>query len=71
MKTLDDLTTITCGRCCCESPAVQWREAPLYGELPQDEYQCPRCGDAWRREQTEYRHPDYKHYYLERIETKL
>lgn len=50
MPSLDDLFTITCGACQRPAPALQWRERPLSGELPENEYQCPHCGESFRRE---------------------
>ncbi|MBI5770792.1 MAG: hypothetical protein HZA93_23650 [Verrucomicrobia bacterium] len=47
---LDSLFVITCGKCGQPSPALAWSERPICGELPAGEFQCPRCGDAWRRE---------------------
>lgn len=48
--TLDSLITITCGKCRGISPALAWSERPISGDLPRGEYQCPKCGDAFRRE---------------------
>ena len=42
--------TITCGACLSASDALAWCETPISGELPRGEYQCPKCGYAFRRE---------------------
>lgn len=47
---LDSLFTITCGRCNKTSPALQWSERPISGELPAGEFQCPECDFAFRRQ---------------------
>ncbi|MHC1696875.1 MAG: hypothetical protein AB9919_02175 [Geobacteraceae bacterium] len=28
---------------------------PVFGELPYGQYQCPSCGYAWRRKESEHR----------------
>lgn len=68
MKTLDDLFTITCGQCAIATPAIQWRERPILGKLPPDEYQCPACGEAFKRQSTEDRFKPVK---LTPISTRL
>lgn len=47
---MDSHITITCGACLEASPALAWTERPISGELPPGEYQCPKCGYAFRRE---------------------
>jgi len=49
-NSLDELFTITCGKCGKTSPAYRWKER-VAEELPDDEYQCPHCADSFRREQ--------------------
>lgn len=50
MTTLDSLINITCGECVKASPALNWTERPISGELPPGEFQCPACGYAFRRQ---------------------
>lgn len=49
-----ELAQISCPLCGKDSDAGAWRERPIAGELPPDEYQCPRpgCSYAFRRERT-------------------
>ena len=57
---ISEIPMITCPDCRKESDALSWRERPLIGELPADEFQCPTagCGFAFKREQTSDRwHP--------------
>ena len=56
---LDRLFTITCAKCQKTAPALEWRERPLQGELPENEYQCPHCGESFRRE----KNPDQTWHY--------
>jgi hypothetical protein len=43
---------IACPKCRQASDACAWRERPIFGELPEDEYQCPVCCFAFKRERT-------------------
>ena len=47
---MNSLFTITCGKCRQASPALSWTERPISGDLPPGEFQCPQCGDAFRRQ---------------------
>lgn len=42
--------TITCGHCRLPSDYDKFMRTEIFGDLPHDEYQCPRCQQAWRRE---------------------
>ena len=48
-NSLDEQFTITCAKCSKTAPVYRWKERGT-GELPDGEYQCPHCGDAFRRE---------------------
>jgi ribosomal protein S27AE len=41
---------MTCGKCGKTSDIEEWVKRPLSGELPRDEFQCPRCGYAFKRQ---------------------
>lgn len=45
-----ELVRITCGHCRQSSGYSAWTSTPVSGELPSGEYQCPKCGVAFRRE---------------------
>src|SRR5688500_8871752 len=49
-ESTDSLFTIICGKCGQMSAALKWCETPISGELPIGEFQCPKCGFAFRRE---------------------
>ncbi len=49
-STPDDWFTIICGDCRGESPVSAWKETEIFGPLPDREFQCPKCGSAFRRE---------------------
>jgi hypothetical protein len=53
MKTdaLDELFTITCW-CGHNGPMYSFSTTTMGGELPDGHWQCPKCGCAWRIEQT-------------------
>lgn len=44
---------VTCGRCGCEDSIEAWTERPVTGRLPQGQFQCPRCGFAFKRKEVE------------------
>ena len=44
-----DWGMIECGRCGHESDALEWTHRPISGDLPLGVFQCPKCGDAFRR----------------------
>ena len=51
-STFSAIPTITCGVCHVATDAMAWRETTISGELPPEEYQCPSCGYAFKRERT-------------------
>jgi len=40
---------ITCGACGHRAGFAEFDGTPLGGPLPDDTFQCPACGHAWRR----------------------
>lgn len=50
MDDLGLLFTITCGACQHTSPVDQWKQTEVFGSLRADEFQCPRCHRAFRRQ---------------------
>lgn len=57
--TYDDVCTITCAKCGKASPFYRWRKTDMFGDLPDDEYQCPKCRAAFVRRHV--RKPYYPH----------
>lgn len=53
----DDAFTISCGKCATSSPAIKWTQAPVSGDLPAGEFQCPICRAAFRRQPKADRKP--------------
>lgn len=47
-----ELIQITCGHCGQPSGITAWTHREIGGELPQDEYQCPKCQRAFARRRT-------------------
>lgn len=45
---------ITC-RCGCTADIDAFCRTELFGELPKGQYQCPGCGVAWKRVESEHR----------------
>lgn len=68
---LDDLFTITCGRCQQSGPLSAWCNTPLMGALPVNEFQCPNCGAAFRREPKQEWKPWQKLITLTPIQARL
>lgn len=50
MSDLGLLFTMTCGACRHTAPVEEWKHTAVYGELAADEFQCPRCNRAFRRQ---------------------
>lgn len=46
---LDELFTLKCGRCFQSSKVAEWIKVGRL-TLPHNEFQCPRCGYAFRRQ---------------------
>ena len=46
---MNELYTITCGKCGKTAPIDNWTNRPLSGELPAGTFQCPHCQWAFRR----------------------
>lgn len=44
------LFQVTCGACGHQAPIDDFARRPFSGPLPDDQYQCPACGRAWRLE---------------------
>ena len=53
----DSVFTISCAKCGGVSPAMQWTAAPVSGDLPSGEFQCPICRAAFRRQPKADRKP--------------
>jgi hypothetical protein len=45
---------ITC-KCGHTAPFNDFCRSPVYGDLPAGQYQCPGCGFAWQRKESEHR----------------
>jgi len=41
---------ITCGKCGHEANIDDFTRTEVFGELPRDQYQCPQCRTAFKRE---------------------
>lgn len=41
--------TITCGSCGHETDADRFCRTPMFGQLPKNTYQCPKCKTAFER----------------------
>jgi len=50
---LESLFTISCHKCGGTSAALKWSETPICGDLPVGQFQCPKCGYAFRRQRFE------------------
>lgn len=53
----DALVLITCGHCLRASGYDRWCRTVLFGELPPDEFQCPKCGKAFERRRSGRAYP--------------
>lgn len=53
----DSEFTISCVKCGMVSPAIQWTAAPVSGDLPAGDFQCPICRAAFRRQPKAGRKP--------------
>ncbi len=45
---------ITC-KCGHTADLEEFCRTPIGGELPPGHFQCPRCGEAWKRVESEHR----------------
>lgn len=46
--------TLTC-QCGHEADLDEFCRTPVSGELPKGHYQCPGCGYAWQRKESEHK----------------
>lgn len=49
---------LTCAHCGKASGWTRWTNRPISGELPAGEFQCPKCGHAFKRQ----RRPEGDHW---------
>jgi ribosomal protein S27AE len=47
-NSFEELFRIHCGKCQTSSPMVEWQRT-LFGALPANQFQCPKCGYAFAR----------------------
>lgn len=47
--------TINCGYCGCSDEFDAFTRTPLGGDLPNGQYQCPKCRVAWKVQGSEFR----------------
>lgn len=48
------MINITCG-CGHTDDLLNFTRTPVFGDLPPGQFQCPSCGAAWRRRESEHR----------------
>lgn len=53
----DSWVTLTCGHCGKASAYSAWCKTPVFGELPDSEFQCPNCQRAFTRRRTGQSYP--------------
>ena len=47
-NSFEELFRISCGKCGVSSPLADWQRT-LFGQLPSNQFQCPRCHYAFQR----------------------
>jgi hypothetical protein len=49
------MITLSCGKCGNVDDLDNFCKTAVSGDLPNGQFQCPACGYAWKRQQSEYR----------------
>lgn len=49
------MISLSCGACGNVGEFDRFCRTPVYGDLPPGQFQCPACGFAWRRVESEHR----------------
>jgi DNA-directed RNA polymerase subunit RPC12/RpoP len=47
-----EMIQITCAHCGKPSGFTAWTTTSIFGDLPKDEFQCPKCSHAFARRRT-------------------